>query len=330
MAANHIGLAHEGQYLNEPSPADSIELDFPPHWSTDDDTAVEWVNLHILETHGLEPTYAQIRDQWVEHLNNDLWCATLRARELMAEGILPPETGSAELNPEGTWTLDAQLETEVFGLLAPGMPNEAIRRATYFARVTNSGLAVEVSGFYAAMYALAFTESKVSTLIGSARSYFPEDSPVNRIAGQVAEWHGQFPDDWRVTRRLIREAYDTDPLWTGSQVNFASTLMALLYGDGDLIRTLTIACLAGWDADNNATTSAGLLGIIHGYRGLPDPIRAATDVYRNEDVTGLPGQDSVSNIAARTQALAEAVIRQAGGREGAGGWHGPDDPDPHT
>ena len=127
-------------------------------------------------------------------------------------------------------------------------------------------------------------------------------------------WQDQYPGDWRQTRRLIRDAYDTDPEWWASKVNFASTLMALLYGEGDLMNTLTIACLAGWDADNNATTSAGLLGLMHGYEDLPGPIRTATGVYYNEDVTGeMPQSQTVMEITGRTQILAEAVGRRAGG-----------------
>jgi ADP-ribosylglycohydrolase len=314
MAANHTGLIHEGQYLDEPSPAGSIELYLPERWSTDDDTAVEWVDLHILETYGLEPSYAQIRDEWVDHLNHDIWVSTRRARDLMDQGVLPPDTGNAELNPEGVWSIDAQLQTELFGLLAPGLPDEAARRARYFALVTNSGLAVDVSAFYARMYALAFFEDDVPTLIASAQAEFPPDSEVYQIVEDVVRWQGQHPEDWRQTRRLIRDAYDTDPEWWASKVNFASTLMALLYGEGDLMNTLTIACLAGWDADNNATTSAGLLGLMHGYEDLPGPIRTATGVYYNEDVTGeMPQSQTVMEITGRTQTLAEAVVRQAGG-----------------
>ena len=72
--------------------------------------------------------------------------------------------------------------------------------------------------------------------------------------------------------------------------------------------------LAGWDADNNATTSVGLLGLIHGYERLPRPIRTASDLYYNEDVTGeMPRYQTVTEITGRTQALAEAVVRGAGG-----------------
>ncbi len=49
--------------------------------------------------------------------------------------------------------------------------------------------------------------------------------------------------------------------------------MALLYGDGDLKRTIDVAGLAGWDADNNMTTSAGLIGILIGFDDLPDHSR---------------------------------------------------------
>ena len=131
----------------------------------------------------------------------------------------------------------------------------------------------------------------------------------------MVAWHQQFPTDWRQTRRLIRDVYDDDPEWWAAKVNFASTIMALLYGDGDLMETMTIAALAGWDADNNATTACGLLGLIHGYQNLPTPIRTATQLYYNEDVTGdLPKYQTVPEIAARTQTLAEAVVQQVGGR----------------
>jgi ADP-ribosylglycohydrolase len=164
------------------------------------------------------------------------------------------------------------------------------------------------------MYALAFFEADVPSLITMARSHFSPSSLVSQIVQSVEGWHRRFPTDWRETRRRIRAAYDTDPNWWASKVNFASTIMALLYGDGDLTQTLTIAALAGWDADNNATTSAGLLGLLYGFNNLPEPIRTATDLYFNEDVTGeMPRYQSVTEIAARTQAMAEGVVRQAGG-----------------
>lgn len=320
LIANHTGLEFQGRYLAEPAPEGLFfQLLLLDEWSTDDDTHVEWVDLHILETHGLDPTAEQIRDEWVEHLNFDIWVSTRRARDLMDAGLLPPQTGDPANNPEGAWSIDAQLQTELFGMLAPGLPDVAASQASRFARVTNSGPAVEASAFYATLYSLAFFESDIPTLIAAARQRTPADAQIAPIVDDVLAWHQQHPDDWRATRQRIRDVYDTDLEWWASRVNFAVTLMALLYGQGDILRTVEIAAHAGWDADNNMTASAGLLGIIHGYSGLPDVMRRASDVYFNEDVTGdLPRYETVPEMARRTQRLAEQVIRQAGGRVRSG------------
>ena len=304
MVANHSGLPIEGIWLEEPGPGDSIDLLLLEQWSTDDDTHVEWLDIHIMETHGLEPSFEQIRDEWVDHLNGDIWVATRRARDLMDEGVIPPETGMAELNPEGAWAMDAQLETELFGLIAPGNADEARRRARRFGSVTSSGPALDASAFYAHLYSSAFSNPNISALIDEARGAEPNDSIVAPIVDDVRRWVSENPNDWRATRALIGDKYDTDPEWWASRVNFAVTIMALLYGDGDLTETVTIAGLAGWDADNNMTTSAGLVGLIIGFDALPEPWSLATDIYFNEDLSGdLPQFDSVRNIAERTVAL---------------------------
>ena len=239
---------------------------------------------------------------------------TRRARDLMDEGLLPPETGNAENNPDGAWSIDAQLQTELFGMLAPGMPAVASTYAKRFARVTNSGPAVEASVFFAALYSLAFFEEDVPALIAAARQLTEDEAIIAPIVDNVVLWHQQNPEDWRLTRQQIRDEYDTDPMWWASRVNFAVTIMALLYGESDILRTIEIAALAGWDADNTMATAAGLLGLIHGYSELPEEIAASTDIYFNEDLTGdLPRYDTVTQFAVRTQNLAEAMITRAGG-----------------
>ncbi len=60
MVANHTGLRHQGKYLDEPSLADSIEMVLLEQWSTDDDTAVEWVDLHIEDVTGQLPEYQTV------------------------------------------------------------------------------------------------------------------------------------------------------------------------------------------------------------------------------------------------------------------------------
>ena len=47
-------------------------------------------------------------------------------------------------------------------------------------------------------------------------------------------------------------------------INFASSLISLFYGEGDLKATIKIGALAGWDSDNPTATWGGLLGFIVG------------------------------------------------------------------
>ena len=47
-------------------------------------------------------------------------------------------------------------------------------------------------------------------------------------------------------------------------INFAASLVSLFYGEGDLVETIKIGTLCGWDADNPTATWGGLIGFMIG------------------------------------------------------------------
>jgi ADP-ribosylglycohydrolase len=65
-----------------------------------------------------------------------------------------------------------------------------------------------------------------------------------------------------------QEPPDTRTIWNAN-LNGACGILALLYGGGDFQRTLDLACSIGFDADNQAATMAGLIGVIHGTSVIP-------------------------------------------------------------
>lgn len=73
-------------------PGDSVGLALLDQGSTDDDTYVEWLDLHFLETNGLSPAYERIRAEWVDHLYGEVCVATRAARDRMDDGVFPPTT----------------------------------------------------------------------------------------------------------------------------------------------------------------------------------------------------------------------------------------------
>lgn len=312
IIGNILGLPTEGKFIEKPNPNYVTYYQQVPLGAfTDDDTSMEWVFLHMLEEHGFEITYVQIRDEWIEHINSAIWCANARARELMDKGYVPPETGCKE-NNEYWGFIDAQIECELFGLIHPGMPSKAYEMARFFARVTNDDYAVEAAAFYAAMFSCAFFESDVSLIVETAFSLVPKNSLTWEVISDVIRWHEEI-EDWRETRERIWRKYGSYG-WISSPLNLASVVMSILYGNGDFELSLMIANSAGWDNDCNAATVGGLLGLIVGEKGIKERWKKPLmNIYINTNRDNLPAFEPITEIALRTQKIAEQAILKYGG-----------------
>ena len=68
-----------------------------------------------------------------------------------------------------------------------------------------------------------------------------------------------------------QEPLASKTIWNAN-LNGAAGVLAQLYGAGDFQKTLDLSCAMGFDADNQAATLAGLLGVILGRDGLPDDL----------------------------------------------------------
>ena len=85
---------------------------------------------------------------------NYLWVSNQKAFDLMKEGVVPPETSHPDKN-EHYEMIDAQLTTEIFGLLAPGNPDTALKMAHLPIRAVASKNAAWISEFYVIIHSLA-------------------------------------------------------------------------------------------------------------------------------------------------------------------------------
>lgn len=299
-------------------------------WS-DDDTDIEFVTLHAVEKYGLDLNYAEITEMWKKHINRFIWGANRQARDLMDEGMLPPNTGNKENNPHW-YRITSQLVNEIWSVFYPGMPNKAEERAEWGSKIMCDDWAVHATRAYAVMYSAAFFEKDVNKLVAQAASTLPETSPYKRGMQDVIKWHAQ-NKDWRDTRKLIHDNYYEyvddfkvpDP-YLSSVVNGLSGIMAILYGQGDFRKTVAISVSAGYDCDNQAATCGGLLGVINGTKGIPKelllelPSRGKWDLpfnntYINYSRDGLPNYNTISEIVDRILAITEQAIIQNGGEK---------------
>eukprot|EP00931_Biecheleriopsis_adriatica_P008623 TRINITY_DN109778_c0_g1_i1.p1 TRINITY_DN109778_c0_g1~~TRINITY_DN109778_c0_g1_i1.p1 ORF type:complete len:505 (-),score=83.88 TRINITY_DN109778_c0_g1_i1:488-2002(-) len=312
---------------------------------TDDDTDIEFVTLHTVMEHGLNVTYAQIARAWQQYVHikvaggDALWFANKVARENMDKGLLPPATGSQE-NNQYWWTIDPQLVNEIWSAFYPGMLEKAVDRAQWGAEITSSSWGTHPTRFYAALYSAAFFESNVTKMYDIAMHYIPRESPFLAGLWEVKELHAAHPEDWRTVRQIIKQKYlyypsNCDPeatntsgwnnCWVGAMINGLLGAMALLYGEGDFLKTVGIAIAAGFDCDNQAATLAGLLGVVHGGSAIPRSLTHQVagnnwttpfnDVYVNERRLPLPANNSIAEIVANITSVTRKSILANGGLE---------------
>jgi hypothetical protein len=300
-----------GEYVPH---ANYIDFYFQPQqtpWGADDDTDIEYMYLHLHHSLGVKKLSAQqIQQGWLKHIysetdaplyqkfadsipqiENFLWESNQKARELMAQGLLPPATSEPANNAKYSM-IDAQLTTEIFGLLAPGRPDIALDIAYLPIRTTAKYDAQWIAQFYVVMHSLASVvaedisiEQQTQWLAEQASRQLPEDSTAAAVYDFVKDHYDNNPDkdNWESTRDAIYQRYQlqgrdgyhyTQPF--DAVINFAASLVSLFYGQGDIVRTLQIGTLVGWDSDNPTATWGGLLGFILGEQAVKDAFQLAS------------------------------------------------------
>lgn len=337
IIGNIYGLSYEFQYIDEPGPARfpygfGISLERVEEVDgafSDDDTDIEYMYLLQMEQHGVEPSYQQLADAWKHHVRDRVWVANRSALTLMHAGYSPPVTGSKKFNPNW-FQIDPQLVNEIWAVTAPGMLTYATQKSAWAARITNDDFGIEPTVHYAAMYAAAFFENDIERLIDIGTDALPPDSRFAETVEHMKRLHRKYPDDWRKARKAMADIYygtfdynrNAWPV-VDANLNGACGILALLYGAGDFQRTLDIASGMGFDADNQAATMSGLLGVIHGMAGIPSDLlfplgrerwkQPFNDRYVNLSRHDLPDA-ALSDIAARMARQGEKVILANGGR----------------
>lgn len=318
LLGNLNGLPHENKYYNEPGNVEQYTPGLANGARTDDDTDIEWVYISAMQrdrTVLLGPE--RITALWKQHINNHIWCANLYTRQLMDIGIDPPLTGNLALNPWSGFNISGQFVCESFGLIAPGMPQTAARIGLNYTHVTIDAEPAQTTQLFTAMIATAFFSDDIDAILDAGLASVDSDSGILPIIEDVRRWHKQHADDWRTTRRLIRDKYTLYDSRTRNQNGYelctAATVAALLYGEGDLVNTLIHAFNFGWDADNNAATAATIVGVIKGHRWMRRQGWAIKDSYRNTTRPSMPEDETITGFGDRIIEVAGRVIIENGG-----------------
>lgn len=317
----------------------------------DDDFSIDILNQYILadayETYG---TFSSkiIKDGWVKYDVYDMGGGhrTNGAYGLMRnKGYLPVFSGSAEFGNKYSVNGEPYIGNETLGMNAAGMPNVAVDMAEIFGSVTSDCDPVLWLKFFAAMYAMAYFESDIPTLIREAEKVLPEGCWQREVIDRVFALKEKYPDDWRravvnADRDCFRSHYNQDSKMGETSINCSFILIGLLYGNGDYYETCKIISLAGHGGDSTTPVGLSIVGIINGMKDLPPEVnekvwqdgegvlvnlpRATKEAYYMY-CAGLPERIKMTDIVEMYRKNFENILLENGGKISDGNYYIPKD-----
>jgi len=310
-------------------------------WGSDDDTDIEYMYQELLfQSNQTILSPQDIRDGWLKHIKieeeNFLWVSNQKAFDLMNEGLLPPKTSDPRFN-EHFDMIDAQLTTEIFGLLSPINYKYALKMSNLPVRTTGRGDAALISEFYIIIHSLASTINKSKPLekelirISDLASEILNNNSYSFKMYDYVKSNFESGITWEQTRDSIYQRYQVDQkdgyditsrnLYCNgcfaSGINFASSLVSYFYGKGDFKETIKIATLSGWDSDNPASTWGGLLGFIHGKDEIEKifnkSMSSTYNIHRTRQNFKNNGIDDFRNMSMKGTDIVDNVVEKTGG-----------------
>lgn len=243
-----------------------------PPSTLNDDTAYEIVALHVLERKGRDFTPRDIGLEWVERIPIS-YTAERVAIDNMKRGIMPPESALVD-NRYREW-IGGQMRGEVWGLLCPGRPADAVEYAYRDAIVSCDRNGTYGELYDAVLIAAAFAEADPRRLLEIGLGFVPARSRFTEVVRDSIAWCDE--------SRTWHEAWDKaeashagryHPVHTFPAI--CAVVIGLLFGQGDFERSTCITAMCGLDTDCSAGQTAAIMGVILGASGVPakwkDPI----------------------------------------------------------
>ncbi|KSV94114.1 ADP-ribosylglycohydrolase family protein [Sinorhizobium sp. GL28] len=299
------------------------------NFAADDDTNGPVYFIRALRDYGLGATAEEVGKTWLNYAAEEhgmYWWGGFgnstehTAYQNLRAGIPAPQSGSIAQN--GT-TVAEQIGGQIFidswGWVHPADPKTAAEASARAASVAHDGEGLNGARFCAAAIAQAFVAKSIEEVVETGLATILADSLYAKVSRAVLRFHDSNPNDWRACRDMLTAewGYDRYPGVCHIIPNAGVLVMALIYGQGDLPRTVEIATMAGWDTDCNAGNAGAIVGTLQ-------QVQPSWDKYRkpiNDFVvaSGVTGTINVVDIPSFARELTVLALRLQG-REAPALW----------
>ena len=282
-----------------------------------DDVYMDLTFLEVMQKEGINAPAESFAKAFA-NADYKLWHANQAARYNILHGIMPPASGHWKNNPHAD-DIDFQIEADFIGMICPGMVNIASNFSDKIGHIMNYGDGVYGGAFVASLYSEAYLQNDIRSVIEKALLSLPAESGYRRIIEDVIAFHQENPDDWTKCWQMLEDKWARANICNpgtkyniDAKLNGAYIVIGLLYGEGDINRTLEISTRCGQDSDCNPSNALAVLGIIKGFSAFPQEYREA--IEKIGDKPFVHTNYSFNKAVERTADYAEKLIVENGGK----------------
>lgn len=272
----------------------------------DDDTNYTLIGLKIFQQYGADFTPDDVAECWLGNLPVLHLCSAERvAYRNLVNCIYPPESACFR-NPAREW-IGAQIRADFFGYVTPGNPELGAEYAWRDASISHVKNGIYGEMFVAAMLSAAAVTENTETIIKAGLSQIPSKSRLAEKIRQVCIWKKE-GITWEEALNRIHNIYDekNGHHWCHTISNAMIVCTALLFGDADFEKSISIAVLGAFDTDCNGATTGSILGMMLGAKAMPEKWIAPLNDQLKSGVDGF-GLVRISRIAEKTAEIMREI-----------------------
>lgn len=235
----------------------------------DDDINYTIAGFDIVQKYGAAFRPIDVAEYWCANLPLLMMCTAERvAYRNFTMSLLPPDSATHR-NPYREW-IGAQIRADAFGYLNPGNPLRASEWAWRDASISHVKNGIYGEMWVAAMLAIAYVESDFRVIIEKGLSYVPPLSRFHEGITTILNFHREGKSYEEVVAYVHSEWDETSAHgWCHTISNAQLVVIALLYGENDFTKTISMAVMPGFDTDCNGATAGSVWGIVNGVDAIP-------------------------------------------------------------
>ncbi len=279
----------------------------------DDDWYYEMVAIRAFERFGIGMPVEQLGRQWAENSAGS-WGSSEQARLLLRRGLKAPDTGHPSYNK--LWfTIGPQFSSDVYGLLAPGMPNLAGHLARELGHINGYAEGTDGAVFVAGMVSLAFCETDPHQIVRRAAQLIHPASPYRQCLDRVITMADRGQTATKIAQAVEDRWHSEYPATNNAVANGGLVAIGTWFGESDFLKTVNLVYQSAdfTDADCNAANAASVVAAMHGMKSLPPQLVAQL----NDRIAGSelgdvkltpPVDEKISDLAKRTVTIGEQFL----------------------